>query len=95
MDWSTSTALNRLDDVGHAEPTGGATVERAATFGYVRGSVVGDLEITVEDVRRGRTMTTVHARATQDARTWAPADDRYEAGDRTETRVSSPRPSPR
>jgi acyl-CoA thioesterase len=46
----------------------GATV-RSATFGYVSGNVVGDLEITIDVVRRGRAMTTTHATVTQNGKT--------------------------
>jgi acyl-CoA thioesterase len=46
-----------------------AATVRSATFGYVRGNVVGDLEVTVEVVRTGRAMTTTHATVTQDGRT--------------------------
>ena len=42
---------------------------RAATFGYVSGNTVGDLAIEVEVIRRGRAMTTTHARVSQDGKT--------------------------
>ena len=42
---------------------------RAATFGYVSGNTVGDLAIDVEVIRRGRAMTTTHARVSQDGKT--------------------------
>src|SRR5438874_9396736 len=38
---------------------------RAATFGYVSGNTVGDLTIDIEIIRRGRAMSTTHARVTQ------------------------------
>lgn len=45
------------------------TTVRSATFGYVRGNVVGDLEITIDVVRRGRAMTTTHATVSQNGKT--------------------------
>jgi hypothetical protein len=42
---------------------------RAATFGYVSGNTVGDLTIDIEIIRRGRAMTTTHARVTQNDKT--------------------------
>lgn len=42
---------------------------RAATFGYVSGNVIGDVEIEIEVVRRGRAMVTTHARISQDGKT--------------------------
>lgn len=42
---------------------------RSATFGYVSGNVVGDLEITIDVVRRGRSMTTTHATVAQNGKT--------------------------
>ena len=42
---------------------------RAATFGYVSGNVVGDLSIDIEIIRRGRAMSTTHARVTQGDKT--------------------------
>jgi acyl-CoA thioesterase len=42
---------------------------RAATFGYVSGNTVGDLIIDIEIIRRGRAMSTTHARVTQGDKT--------------------------
>ena len=42
---------------------------RAATFGYVSGNTVGDLIVDIEIIRRGRSMSTTHARVTQDGKT--------------------------
>lgn len=42
---------------------------RAATFGYVSGNVVGDLDITIDIVRQGRAITTTHATVTQNGKT--------------------------
>jgi acyl-coenzyme A thioesterase PaaI-like protein len=42
---------------------------RAATFGYVSGNTVGDLTIDIEIIRRGRAMSTTHARVTQGDKT--------------------------
>ncbi|MEZ5219229.1 MAG: thioesterase family protein [Ilumatobacteraceae bacterium] len=42
---------------------------RAATIGYVSGTVVGDLDIEVDVVRRGRSLVTTHASTTQDGKT--------------------------
>src|SRR4051794_31045180 len=42
---------------------------RAATFGYVSGNTVGDLIVDVEIIRRGRSMSTTHARVTQGDKT--------------------------
>lgn len=46
-----------------------ATTLRAATFGYASGNAVGELEIEVDVVRRGRAMVTTHARVTQRGKT--------------------------
>lgn len=53
-----------LDDEG-VDPS--ATL-RAATFGYVSGNSVGDLETTVEVVRRGRSLVTTQATTSQGGR---------------------------
>src|SRR5439155_25307519 len=42
---------------------------RAATFGYVSGNIVGDLIVDIEIIRRGRAMSTTHARVTQGDKT--------------------------
>lgn len=46
-----------------------ATTLRAATFGYVRGNVVGDLTLDVDVIRQGRSLITTHVTTTQDDRT--------------------------
>ena len=45
-----------------------ATTMRAATFGYVRGNQVGDLDIEVEVVRRGRAMVSSHVVVRQESK---------------------------
>ena len=47
----------------------GATPLRAATFGYVNGTVAGEIEVEIDVVRQGRGLVTSHARVTQDGRT--------------------------
>src|SRR5438093_4146669 len=42
---------------------------RAATFGYVSGNTVGDLTIDIETIRRGRALSTTHARVMQGDKT--------------------------
>lgn len=42
---------------------------RAATFGYVSGTVAGELDIEVEVVRQGRSLVTSHVRTVQQGRT--------------------------
>lgn len=42
---------------------------RAATFGYVRGTTSGELDVEVDVVRRGRGLTTTHVRTVQDGKT--------------------------
>jgi acyl-CoA thioesterase len=42
---------------------------RAATFGYVSGNTVGDITIEIDIIRRGRAMTTTHARVRQGDKT--------------------------
>ncbi len=60
------TAAERvLTDEG-VEP---GTSMRAATFGYVSGNRLGELELDVEIVRRGRAMITSHVRVAQEGRT--------------------------
>src|SRR5438477_8534551 len=56
---TASTAALREGEVDTASQL------RAATFGYVSGNSVGDLVVDVEVVRRGRAMTTTHARVVQ------------------------------
>src|SRR5438874_12042253 len=55
-------AVNASSTVLRDEGTDSATHLRAATFGYVAGNTVGDLNIDIEIIRRGRAMTTTHAR---------------------------------
>ena len=50
---------------------------RAATFGYVSGNTVGDLTVDVEVIRRGRAMTTTHARVVQRDKTTTVARFHY------------------
>ena len=53
-----------LDDLG---VDGGATL-RSATFGYVSGNRVGDLEISIDVIRRGRSLVTSHVTTEQDGK---------------------------
>jgi len=46
-----------------------AATLRAATFGYVRGTVAGEVTVEVDVVRRGRGLTTSHVQVHQDGRT--------------------------
>ncbi len=62
-------AVNASSTVLRDERTDSATQLRAATFGYVAGNTVGDLNIDIEIIRRGRAMTTTHARVTQGDKT--------------------------
>ena len=50
-----------------ADPAG--TPLRAATFGYVNGTVAGEIDVDVDVVRRGRGLITSHVRVVQDGRT--------------------------
>src|SRR4051812_46592784 len=50
-------AANAAASVLHEGGAGDGAQLRAATFGYVRGNAVGDLEIDIDVVRRGRAMT--------------------------------------
>lgn len=60
------TATERvLADMG-VDP---ATTLRSATFGYVSGNVIGELDIEVEVVRQGRAIITSHARTSQGGKT--------------------------
>src|SRR5690606_31977252 len=56
-----TAAEHVLRDIG-VEPT---TTLRAATLGYVAGNVVGDLELEVDVLRRGRSLVSTHVRTTQ------------------------------
>lgn len=47
---------------------GPTTTVRSATFGYVRGTAIGDLDVDVDVVRQGRTMVATHVRVLQDGR---------------------------
>ena len=62
-------ALTAVERVLTDEGLDPATTMRAATFGYVSGNVVGDLDIEVEVVRRGRKLVTSHARTSQGGKT--------------------------
>jgi len=70
-----ATTLNAVEHVLAAEgvdvQTTGlpATSLRAATFGYVSGTVAGEVAIEVDIVRRGRALVTSHARTVQDGKT--------------------------
>lgn len=44
------------------------TTLRSATFGYVSGNRVGDLEIAVDVVRRGRSLVSTHVTVTQEGK---------------------------
>lgn len=46
-----------------------STSLRSATFGYVRGNVIGDIELEVDVVRQGRNLVSTHVRTVQDGRT--------------------------
>ena len=61
-------ALTAVERVLADEGVDPETTMRAATFGYVRGNVIGDLDIEVEIVRRGRKLVTTHARTSQDGK---------------------------
>lgn len=50
------------------EPGGATPTLRAATFGYARGNTIGDLDLEVAVVRRGRTMVTSHVTVRQDGK---------------------------
>jgi len=87
---NASTALLRNEGVD-------ATAQlRAATFGYVSGNSVGDLTVDVEVVRRGRAMTTTHARVVQHDKTTTVARFHYSIPwDGLEfSDVEPPRPKP-
>ena len=62
-------AANAVASVLRDEGVDAGAQLRAATFGYVSGNTVGDLAIDVEVIRRGRAMTTTHARVSQDGKT--------------------------
>ena len=62
-------AVNASSTVLHEEGVDPSTQLRAATFGYVSGNVVGDVEVDVEVIRRGRAMATTHARVSQGSKT--------------------------
>ncbi|MBS1836204.1 MAG: thioesterase family protein [Actinobacteria bacterium] len=61
-------ALAAVEHVLRSDGVEPSSTLRAATFGYVRGNVVGDLVVAVEIVRRGRSMVTTHATVLQDDR---------------------------
>lgn len=60
------TAAERHLAESGVEPT---TTLRAATLGYVAGNVVGDIDVEVDVVRRGRSLVTSHVRTIQGDRT--------------------------
>lgn len=62
-------AVTAAERVLHEDGVDPATTLRSATFGYVRGNVVGDLAIEVEVVRRGRALITTHVTTSQEDRT--------------------------
>jgi acyl-CoA thioesterase len=62
-------AVTAAERVLRDEGVDPATTLRSATFGYVRGNVVGDLALEVEVVRRGRALVTSHVTASQAGRT--------------------------
>lgn len=60
------TAVERVLADDGVDP---ATTMRAATFGYASGNVIGDIEISVQVVRRGRALVTSHVTTTQAGKT--------------------------
>lgn len=58
---AVESARHVLADIGVDD----ATTLRSATFGYVSGNRVGDLDIGVEVIRRGRSLVTVHIQTVQ------------------------------
>src|SRR5437762_6574826 len=62
-------AVNASSTVLRDEGAESDTQLRAATFGYVAGNTIGELNIDIEIIRRGRAMTTTHARVTQEDKT--------------------------
>lgn len=61
-------ALTAAERVLHDDGIDPATTLRAATYGYARGNVVGDLRLDVDVVRRGRALVTTHVRTLQDGK---------------------------
>lgn len=61
-------ALAAVERVLRDDGVDPAATMRAATFGYVAGNTVGDLDIAVEVVRRGRALVTTHATTSQEGR---------------------------
>lgn len=51
------------------EPGAPLRTLRAATFGYMRGNVIGDIELTVDVMRVGKGLATSHVTVNQDGRT--------------------------
>jgi acyl-CoA thioesterase len=70
-------AINASSTALRDEDTDPASQLRAATFGYVSGNTVGDLTIDIEIIRRGRAMSTTHARVTQGDKTTTVARMHY------------------
>jgi acyl-CoA thioesterase len=62
-------AVNASSTVLRDEGADPAAQLRAATFGYVSGNTVGDLTIDIETIRRGRALSTTHARVMQGDKT--------------------------
>lgn len=58
-------AVRAADEALKARGVEAGTTLRAATFGYASGNAVGDLQLTVDVVRQGRQMSTVHVTASQ------------------------------
>ncbi len=86
------TAAQRvLADAG-VEPT---TTLRAATLGYVAGNVVGDIDVDVDVVRRGRSLVTTHVRTVQADRTTTVARFHHSQPWEGATYSDVPPPSPR
>jgi acyl-CoA thioesterase len=89
-------AVNASAAVLRDEGVDATTQLRAASFGYVRGNVVGGLTVDVEVVRRGRAMTTTQARVVQRDKTTTLARFHYSTPwDGVElSDVVPPRPKP-
>lgn len=62
-------ALSAVERVLRDAGVDPAATLRAATFGYVAGNTIGDLDIDVEVIRRGRALVTSHARTYQGDKT--------------------------
>jgi acyl-CoA thioesterase len=62
-------AVNASSSALRDEGVDPASQLRAATFGYVSGNTIGDLTIDIDVIRRGRSMSTTHARVAQGDKT--------------------------